>query len=129
MIFLNFRIPPKQRDIGWEHATSVGGDRKLKCNYCGKIVHGDITRMKQHLANVSGQVEVSTLLRKHLSEGTKERASIKAKKEHLMKSLTDEAFHEIGVVESEDEIDEVGELEEIERRQLKKVMRESREMT
>jgi len=74
MLFLNYRISPKQRDIGWEHATSIGGDRKLvKYNYCR------ITIMKQHLAHVSGQVEaclkvpkeVSTLLRKHLSEGSK----------------------------------------------------------
>jgi len=42
-----------------------------------------------------------------------------------MKSLTDEAFHEIGDTESEDEIEEVGGLEEIERRQLKQAMRES----
>jgi len=95
----------------------------VKCNYCGKIVHGDITRMKQHLAHVSSQVEaylkvpkeVSTLLRKYLSEGSKERAFIKVKKEHLMKSLTDEAFHEIGDAESEDEL-EVGGLEEIDGR-------------
>ena len=90
-------MPPKQRDIGWEHATSVGGSLKLvKCNYYGKIVHGGIIRMKHHLARVSGQVEAclklkvpkeaSTLLRKYLSEGSKERAFIKAKKEHLMKS-------------------------------------------
>ena len=74
---------PKQHDIGWEHATCVSGSRKLvKCNYCGKM-HGGITRMKQHIAHVSGQVEaclkvpkeVSTLLRKHLSEGSQERAS------------------------------------------------------
>ena len=36
-----------------------------------------------------------------------------------MKSLTDEALHEIGNAESEDEIEEVGGLEEIERKQLK----------
>ena len=97
-------MPPKQRDIGWEHASSFSGNRKLvRCNYCGKIVHGGIIRMKQHLAHVSGLVEaclkvpkeVSILLRKYLSEGSKERASIKIKKEHLMKSLSEEAFHEI----------------------------------
>ena len=37
----------KQCDIGWEHGTSVGGSRKLvKCNYCGKQVHGVISRLK-----------------------------------------------------------------------------------
>jgi len=41
----------KQRDIGWKHATSFGGSRKLvKCNYCGKTVHDGITRMKKALS-------------------------------------------------------------------------------
>ena len=36
----------KKSDIGWEHGT-VGGSRKLvKCNYCGKQVHGSNTRLK-----------------------------------------------------------------------------------
>jgi len=51
-------MPPKQRNIGWEHATSVGGSKKLvKCNYCEKKVHGGITKIKQHLAHISGQVK------------------------------------------------------------------------
>ena len=95
----------------------------MKCNYYRKIVHSGLTRIKQHLAHVSGQVkaylkvpkEVSTLLRKHLSKGSKERVSIKAKKEHLMKSLTKEAFHEISDTRYDDEIEEVGGLKEIEK--------------
>ena len=80
-------MAPKQRDIGWEHGTLVGGSRKLvKCNYCRKQVHGGITRLKQHIAHVSGQVEgclwvpkeVSQIL-KHLSESSKE-SSHKSKK-------------------------------------------------
>ena len=42
--------------------------------------------------------KLSTLLRKYLSKGSKERVSIRAKKEHLMKSLSDEAFHELGTM-------------------------------
>ena len=83
--------------------------------------------MKQHLAHVSSLVktylkvpkEVSTLLRKHLSKDSKERVSIKTKKKHLMKFLIEEAFHEIGDTEFEDEIEEVNGSEEIKRRQLK----------
>ena len=42
--------------IGWDHATPIGNDRKVtKCNYCGKIIHGGITRMKQHIGHVVGQ--------------------------------------------------------------------------
>ncbi|KAL0332862.1 UNVERIFIED_CONTAM: hypothetical protein Scaly_2187700 [Sesamum calycinum] len=45
-------------DNGWEHATPVGGDKKkCKCNYCGNVVHDGITRLKQHIAHVSGNVE------------------------------------------------------------------------
>ena len=44
------------QDIGWDHATPIGNDRKVaKCNYCGKIIHGGITRMKQHIGHVVGQ--------------------------------------------------------------------------
>jgi len=84
-------MAPKQRDIGWEHGTPVGESRKLiKCNYCGKQVLGGITRLKQHIAHVPGQLEgclwvlkeVSQIMR-HLSEGSKERAAIKSKKSDL----------------------------------------------
>ena len=43
-------------DPGWSHGEAVGSKTKIKCNYCGKIVNGGITRLKQHLAHVSGQV-------------------------------------------------------------------------
>ena len=47
-----------KHDIGWEHAEPVGGSRRTtKCKYCGKVIHGDITRLKQHIAHISGQVE------------------------------------------------------------------------
>ena len=45
-------------DIGWEHAEPVGGSRRTtKCKYYGKVIHGSITRLKQHIAHISGQVE------------------------------------------------------------------------
>ncbi|RVW98874.1 hypothetical protein CK203_033821 [Vitis vinifera] len=47
-----------KHDIGWEHAELVGGSRRTtKCKYCGKVIHGGITRLKQHIADISGQVE------------------------------------------------------------------------
>ncbi|KAK4412682.1 hypothetical protein Salat_2915300 [Sesamum alatum] len=46
---------------GWEHATPVGGDRKkCKCSYYGKVVHSGITRLKQHIAQVSENAEACT---------------------------------------------------------------------
>ncbi|XP_027083623.1 uncharacterized protein [Coffea arabica] len=71
-------MAPNQ-DIDWDQATPVGNDRKVaKCNYCAKIVHGGITRMKQHIGHVAGQVEacqaaprdIRELLKKHLIQGS-----------------------------------------------------------
>ena len=78
-----------KHDIGWEHAEPVGGSRRTtKCKYCGKVIHGGITRLKQHIAHISGQVEgcprvsveVSYSVRQHMSDTLKEKTQIKKKK-------------------------------------------------
>lgn len=47
-----------RNDIGWKHGVSVdGGTRKIKCNYCGKIVIGGVYRLKHHLACTQLNVE------------------------------------------------------------------------
>lgn len=44
-------------DPGWEHGTAQDEKKKkVKCNYCGKVVSGGVYRLKQHLARVSGEV-------------------------------------------------------------------------
>ncbi|XP_021291046.1 uncharacterized protein LOC110421715 [Herrania umbratica] len=44
-------------DPGWEHGVPQDEKKKkVKCNYCGKVVSGGIYRLKQHLARVSGEV-------------------------------------------------------------------------
>ncbi|KAM0962421.1 hypothetical protein PS2_021326 [Malus domestica] len=44
-------------DPGWDHGVAQDErKKKVKCNYCGKIVSGGIYRLKQHLARVSGEV-------------------------------------------------------------------------
>lgn len=44
-------------DPGWDHGVAQDErKKKVKCNYCGKIVSGGIYRLKQHLARLSGQV-------------------------------------------------------------------------
>ncbi|XP_021664706.2 uncharacterized protein LOC110653401 [Hevea brasiliensis] len=44
-------------DPGWEHGTAQDErKKKVKCNYCGKVVSGGIFRLKQHLARISGEV-------------------------------------------------------------------------
>ena len=72
-----------KHDIGWEHAEPIGVSRRTtKCKYCGKVIHGGITRLKQHIAHISRQVEecprvpieVSRSVRQHMSNTSKEKA-------------------------------------------------------
>ena len=69
--------------ISWEHVELVGGSRRTtKCKYCGKVIHSGITRLKQHIAHISGQVEgcprvsveMSHSVRQHMSDTSKEKA-------------------------------------------------------
>lgn len=52
--------PPRSTgcvDPGWEHGVAQDEKKKkVKCNYCGKVVSGGIFRLKQHLARISGEV-------------------------------------------------------------------------
>lgn len=44
-------------DIGWRFGESIDGNkRKIKCKFCGKIINGGITRLKEHLAHKRGDV-------------------------------------------------------------------------
>lgn len=89
----------KVTDIGWEHGKAIDGDkRKVMCNYCSKIVSGGITRLKQHVANIPGNVEpcpsspkeVSNLIRQSLIECSTHRVVARKNKRMLVKSLCDE---------------------------------------
>ncbi|KAL5795816.1 hypothetical protein ACOSQ2_000636 [Xanthoceras sorbifolium] len=74
-------------DPGWEHGIAQDErKKKVKCNYCGKVVSGGIFRLKQHLARMSGEVthcekvpdEVCLNMRKNLEgcrSGRKRRQS------------------------------------------------------
>jgi hypothetical protein len=44
-------------DPGWEHCVPQDEKKKrVKCNYCEKIISGGINRFKQHLARIPGEV-------------------------------------------------------------------------
>ncbi|XP_004303226.1 PREDICTED: uncharacterized protein LOC101296684 [Fragaria vesca subsp. vesca] len=45
-------------DMGWEFAELADATNvdKLKCKLCGKLVSGGIHRLKQHVANIKGNV-------------------------------------------------------------------------
>ena len=52
-------------------------------------------------------------MRQYLSEGSKERAAIKFKKERLMKSSNEEDFYDVTDKDSDNEIEEVGGSKEL----------------
>ena len=81
-----------KHDIGLEHAKTLDGNRKTpKCKYCGKVIHGGITRLKQHIAHISGQVEgcrsvpaeVSQSIRMYMSNASNEKIQMKKKRNDL----------------------------------------------
>ncbi|XP_028055925.1 uncharacterized protein LOC114260062 [Camellia sinensis] len=63
-------------NIGWKFGIPLENNRhKIRCKFCGKELNGGITRLKQHLAHMKGQVascanvsgEVRTLMMDHLN--------------------------------------------------------------
>ncbi|KAH7861790.1 hypothetical protein Vadar_030906 [Vaccinium darrowii] len=58
-------------NIGWKFANVVPRDRhNLNCKFCGRHITGGITRLKQHLAHMKGQItgcnNVSTEIRQEM---------------------------------------------------------------
>nr|GLL40264.1 protein INVOLVED IN DE NOVO 2-like isoform X2 [Ipomoea trifida] len=133
-------MPPKL-DIAWDHATPVGGNRKVaQCNYCGKIIHG-ITRLKQHIAHVPGRSEacpnapeiVSQMLKKHITRGRNERERTCSQAETLDDAFDMESYKHLDDFFSDDDSDtnvdyaDYEGLSELEKLQLKQAMEESRQ--
>ncbi|GFS33428.1 HAT transposon superfamily protein [Actinidia rufa] len=52
------KLKRASNDIGWEYGMLVDSTNldKLKCKLCGKVVSGGIFRIKQHIANIKGNV-------------------------------------------------------------------------
>ena len=107
-------MPPK-KDIGWNHGEPINvGKKKSRCNYCGKIISGGVTRLKQHVDRVIGQVdpcptapqEISKMLREHLSDTAKARENVKRKKEMLLASLREDTIYGDKEPHDPDESDE-----------------------
>ncbi|GJY04072.1 putative transcription factor/ chromatin remodeling BED-type(Zn) family protein [Tanacetum coccineum] len=47
----------KSKDIGWEYGVipDTSNPDRIKCTLCGKLVSGGVTRLKQHIAQITGQ--------------------------------------------------------------------------
>ena len=100
-------------------------------NIVAKLYIKYITRLKQHIAHIFGQVkrcprvpiEMPRSVRQHMSDASKENAQLKKKKQ-LLSSLNEENFYEIDEDDSDDEIEEV-DMTDFEKRQMKQVTKES----
>ncbi|KAL0367740.1 UNVERIFIED_CONTAM: hypothetical protein Sradi_3664100 [Sesamum radiatum] len=115
---------------------------RCKCNYCGKLVHGGITRLKQHIAHVSENVEacsrvppeIRKMVRKLLDDGIKEKAASLRRKEALINAVREESLYcdkpNIHIHVSDDDDDDIDEhgMSALGRKQLKQAMAESRYM-
>lgn len=83
-------------DIGWKFGKMVENNRnKSQCIFCGKIVSGGITRLKEHLAHKKGQVsscpsvsgEVRELMMKHLKDYSKKQEDKRKRHEELKEQI------------------------------------------
>ena len=56
---MSLPAPVRSEDPAWAHARAVPGARNnTECLYCNKFIRGGgITRLKQHLAGIQGNVE------------------------------------------------------------------------
>ena len=79
-----------KHDFGWEHVEPFGDNRRTpKCKYCRKVIHGGITRLKQHIAHISRQVEgcqsvpaeVSQSIKLYTSNASNKKIQMKKRKE------------------------------------------------
>ncbi|EYU38106.1 hypothetical protein MIMGU_mgv1a015560mg [Erythranthe guttata] len=123
----------------------VGDNRKkIKCKFFHVVTTRGITRLKQHITHISGEVEarkkapkeISVMLRKHLQESKTAREIMKKIKETTIMSIREERRHIHNVdTESSSENDyEQGSryanreyLSQMRKKQLRNAMKENRQ--
>ncbi|KAI6680645.1 hypothetical protein NL676_034526 [Syzygium grande] len=77
---LCFRMRKRKRnDIAWHFCTVVDGNvGRVRCNFCGHVMWGGVTRLKHHLACIKGNVipcrccppNVVAQIQEHLGQGS-----------------------------------------------------------
>ncbi|WJX40234.1 hypothetical protein P8452_27732 [Trifolium repens] len=99
-------------DIGWHFGDIVpGADRNtIQCKLCDKVITGGITRLKEHLAHMPGEVKscarVTQLIRENmmkllLDKNTKGNDSRKRKEEFVSRLRGDNSAHDEDLEEEE----------------------------
>ncbi|CAA6662172.1 unnamed protein product [Spirodela intermedia] len=112
--------PPRSSgftDPGWEHGVSQDEKKKkVKCNYCGKIVSGGIYRLKQHLARISGEVTFCRKAPQEVCVKMKENlAGSQAIKKHCRYEDDDQASFDLHSNDDNEEADESGDYKQAEK--------------
>ncbi|EYU29448.1 hypothetical protein MIMGU_mgv11b016697mg [Erythranthe guttata] len=115
----------------------VGENRKkIKCKFRQVVTTEGITRLKQHIAHISGELEackktpkeISVMLRKHLQESKTAREIMKKRKETTIMFIREESrhIHDVDTESSSENDDEQEYLSQMEKKHLRNAMRESR---
>lgn len=96
LYFFNFcrMSSSRSKDPFWEYGTQVapGDSNRIKCNYCLNVYNGGISRFKQHLGWIKGNVAACTKVPEDVKEKAQKtisslQASKKAKADRLKASL------------------------------------------
>ncbi|XP_072952867.1 uncharacterized protein [Typha angustifolia] len=127
-------MAPKEKsydtDIGWQHCSIIGQDkRRVKCNWCGKEMSGDVSRLKEHLAgrqgNVAACTQVSLEVRKQMLAHLIGKKKDKQSAQQRESMIREELMH--NPVQIDNDSSEQSEEDE-EERQMRRAMKESRNM-
>ena len=103
--------------------------KKVKCNYCQKILNGGVYRLKQHLALKTGNVkgctqvpkEMMLAMRKHLQQGAELKRIESRRKVMIEEGLKPRSHSEEKAFASMDDPD----LDPFQREKMKMALRES----
>ncbi|KAJ8449976.1 hypothetical protein Cgig2_029338 [Carnegiea gigantea] len=98
-------------DVGWHFGTAVDGNKKqVWCKFCGKIIKGGITRLKQHLTHKTGDVascpEVSAEVKRDMNKLLQEFKEKKKDNVRRTRDLEQEIARSINRIDVDEEDDE-----------------------
>jgi len=98
-------------DVEWHFGTALDGNKKqVQCKFCGKIIKGGITHLKQHLAYKAGNVascpEVSTEIKRDMNKLLQEFKEKKEENVRRTRDLEEEIAKSIKRIDVDDDDDD-----------------------
>ncbi|RWR91010.1 hypothetical protein CKAN_02014600 [Cinnamomum micranthum f. kanehirae] len=99
-------------DPAWQHGVHVDGKKsRIKCNYCGKVVTGGITKLKEHLAHKSGNMakctkvtlELKKEMQAFLKAGKQKKIVTEKRREAEYEACREEVYGPREVLDSDDD--------------------------